>query len=413
MLIRSAMSLGGALEDRQQASLRFKAAPRVLVVTDIGGAYGNRVRQGAIRYAGEQRHWKLLCLADFMLREAFGCDQRGQPRYEGMIVQTTDVMVDYLAQGKMPVVNVSDRRADLLERFPSVVSDNAAIGRLGAEHLLVRNFRRLAFCGMANCAYATQRRNGFRALAADAGREVDEYWMNLGGDYETDLRAWLRSLPPRTGVMASNDVLAWHIVAGCAACGISVPWEIAVLGVDDDPMLCASAACPISSIVIEAERVGYEAAKLLDGLMRGTVSPADQGAILLPPRSVVLRQSSDVVASDDPLVVRAVRFIRERITRPVTVTEIADHLDLSPRALELKFRASIGSSPSAVIRQIRVEHVKKLMDHTETPLYQIAGENGFRDLACLIRMFRQVTGLHPQQYRDRTRRPGRVDRATA
>lgn len=412
MLMRRTKASGAALEGRQEASERFRAAPRVLVVTDIGGAYGCRVRQGAIRYAGTQGYWKLLCEADFILEEVFRRDRFGRPWYGGMIVQTTDAMVDYLDQWEVPVVNVSDQRADVLSRLPSVISDNFAIGRLGAEHLLVRNFRRLAFCGAAGCHYAQQRRDGFMALATEAGRQVDELWMDLSKDNEAALLAWLKTLPPRTGLMASNDVVAWHVVARCAAGGISVPWEIAVLGVDDDPTLCASAACPISSVVVEAEQVGYQAAKLLDGLMRGTVSPADRGSIVLPPRSVILRQSSDVVASDDPLVVRAVRFIRERVTRPVTVTDIADHLDLSPRALELKFQASIGSSPSAVIRQIRIEHVKTLMDLTEAPLYHIAGENGFRDLSCLNRMFRQVTGLHPQQYRDRTRRPLREDRVT-
>lgn len=410
MLMRRTIVADVATKAQRDASERFRTAPRVLIATDISGAYGVNIKQGAVRYAAECGHWKVTCTLDTDIDFILSQNDAGKSQWNGVIAQTCPLVSEELDCRKVSeellrrdliAVNVSDLRSDFLACFPSVISDNTAIGHAGAEHLLKRGFRNLAFCGLADTAYANQRYEGFATRAAQAGRCVVRYAMDVGRkDLRDDLHRWLADLPRPCGVMASNDVMAKRIIDICAVHRIDVPWEIAVVGVDDDPMLCTTAATAISSVAIAAEEIGYRAARLLDELMQGA-TPAPSGPILIPPRSVVLRQSSDVVAVNDAVVARAIRFIHARVAQPIAVTDVAEHVGLSSRALELRFRATMGCSPSTAIRHARVDLAKKLIDSTTASLCQIAGRSGFRDQAYLSRVFRSVTGMHPQEYRDR------------
>jgi LacI family transcriptional regulator len=208
-----------------------------------------------------------------------------------------------MAKRRIPLIDLNDWYRGL--GFPQIVSDMEAIGALGAEHLIERGFRNLAFCGFSGELWCNERQAGFARVAREHGG-------NLCGTYATpwaDLRAhpwqverdwiarWLRTLPRPLGVMACNDVRGQHVLDACAQIKASVPDEIAVVGVDNSEPFCELCSPPLSSVVPNAERIGYEAAALLDGWLRGEkVEPITRKIL---PLNVVARQSTDTLAIED------------------------------------------------------------------------------------------------------------------
>jgi LacI family transcriptional regulator len=183
--------------------------------------------------------------------------------------------------------------------------------------------------------------------------------------------------------------------------GLRVPEDVAVVGVDNDELICETSRVPLSSVAVSAERIGFEAASLLERMMKGEA--VDVGPLCIPPQGVVVRQSSDVLAIEDENVADALRYIADNAHKPIGVEDVLDHLTISRRQLEKRFQTVLGRSPAAEIRRIRIEKAKHLMDSTNLPLSRIAERSGFHDVSFLGKSFRRETGMTPTQYRRRTR----------
>jgi LacI family transcriptional regulator len=328
-------------------------------------------------------------------------------RWDGIISRPTDHRLAAMFRGMgVPVVDLNDQHDDL--GLPRIHSDDAAIGRLAAQHLLERGFRHFAFCGFTGEPWAAGRRDGCIEMLREAGCTCvvhESYWRGpLAQEWDREqerIARWVARLPRPLGIVACNDLRGQHVLDACGRVGLAVPEEVAVIGVDDDELLCEMCDPPLSTVVPAAERIGYEAAELLDRLMAGGASPAGERKI--EPLGVVTRQSTDVLAIPDTDVAAAVRFIREHACEGIRVADVLRHVPLSRSLLERRFRRFLGRSPQAEIRLVQVKRISQLLTETDLPLRAIAELSGFEHVEYLSVVFKRLTGHSPGGYRQSVR----------
>ncbi|OAI51793.1 XylR family transcriptional regulator [Planctomycetaceae bacterium SCGC AG-212-F19] len=363
--------------------------------------YGRQLLRGIIRYLRSHQPWSVF----FELRELGAAppgwlkDWRG----DGIICRPTNpALAELFRRKKIPVVNLNDVYSDL--GLPLIESDNHAIGRLAAEHLLERGFRQFGFCGFTGHEWSRKRGEGFRERLGKAGYAPVVYESPWGGpnahpweQEQTAIGQWLSALPRPAGVLACNDMRGQHVLDACQRVHLGVPEDVAVIGVDDDVLLCELCDPPLSSVVPNPERIGFEAAVLLDRLMAGEKPPTREWRI--EPLGVTARQSTDVLAIDDIHVAAALRYIREHACHGATVPDVLAQVPLSRTILERRFRKYLGRSPQAEIRTVQLKRVKQLLAETDLRLERIAELAGFEHPEYMSVVFKRATGETPGAYR--------------
>jgi LacI family transcriptional regulator len=286
-----------------------------------------------------------------------------------------------------------------------VATDNTAIGRLGAEHFLEKGFRHLAYCGAATQEYWCEPRGAaFAEAAAAAGATCSLFTrrQKVSRDWPSTLASlaeWIASLPSQTGILAANDARARHLIEACRMAGRRVPRDIALLGIDNDEMLCELTNPPLSSIEHDTRRIGQLAAEMLDDMMNGG---DPRGAVLVPPIGVVSRQSTDAFAIDDPEVTAAIEFLRANVRQAVHVEDVARVAGLSLSTLKTRFKLAVGRPVHAELQRLRIDEARRLLATTEFPVKKVAALVGFTDISHFTTAFRRHTGVPPGRYRSQT-----------
>jgi LacI family transcriptional regulator len=216
-------------------------------------------------------------------------------------------------------------------------------------------------------------------------------------DQQNALKVWLSKLPRPVGVMACNDSRGQHVLDACRRVNLAVPEEVAVIGVDNDELICNLCDPQLSSVVVNARKIGFEAAQMLDLLMAKKKIPRDE--ILVEPIGIITRQSTDVLAIDNPEVATAVRFIREHACEGISVSELLTKVNMTRSVLERLFRKYLQRSPQQEIRLAQLKRVKELLAETELPLADIAQATGFKHNEYLSVLFKRELGITPGEYR--------------
>lgn len=303
------------------------------------------------------------------------------------------------------VVSIETQR--LHSSYYQVVCANLEIGRLGAQSLAALGLRHFAYCGLEGLEFSDNRCAGFVQGVREAGYLAAVYSSpskNLGESWYTEERQlgrWLSALPKPVGLMACNDDRARMVTEICRTKGFRIPDEVAILGVDNDEQVCRSANPPLSSITLATERGGYDAAALLESLMNGR-SPRSRVITVLPTH-IVQRQSTDVLAIEEPAMVRAVRFVRQNSNQNLRVADIAAAAGLSRRTLQDRFKMHLACTPMNEIHRCRADHVARLLTETNMTVAEIAAACGFEVDAHLARFFSRQTGMTPLAYRRKNR----------
>jgi LacI family transcriptional regulator len=371
-------------------------------MVETSTAVGRQMLRGITRYLRSHRPWSV-----FLQQRDIWVSPPGwlkNWRGDGIISRvTTSLLAELLLRKKIPVVNLNDIHTGL--GLPLIDSDHQATGRLAADHLLERGFRNFGFCGFTGHAWSRKRLAGFRETVAEAGYTCAVYESPWWGrpkpppweKQQKQIGAWLLSLPRPVGVMACNDLRGQHVLDACKRVNLSVPEGAAVIGGDDDAVLCELCDPPLSSVAGNPERIGYEAAALLDRLMAGERPQQDE--LRIEPVGVTPRQSTDILAIDDPQVAVAVRYIREHACHGATVADLLNQVPLSRTVLERQFRKYLGRSPQAEIRAVQLKRVRQLLAETDLRLERIAELAGYEHPEYLNVVFKREAGLTPGQYR--------------
>lgn len=379
--------------------------PRVAVLVEASRSYGRDLLQGIAEYVRVHGSWS-ISLDDRGLREPPGWlkDWCG----DGIIARVESAQLGRaLLARQVPLVDVRGAWLDL--GIPLIETDDEAVMRLAIQHFRERGFRQFAFCGFAGANYSEKRQRYFTDQLARLGFCTGVYrpptrprattWESerQSLSHRDHLARWLRKLLKPVALMACNDIRGQQVLDACREAGIAVPDEIAVIGVDNDELLCNLADPPLSSVAPNARRIGYEAAALLERLMASR--PAPKETIFVQPLGVATRRSTDVLAVEDRDVAGAVRFIRENAYKGIKVADVLAEVPLSRSVLERRFLQLLGRTPKAEILRVQLERVKQLLAETDYSLARVAAMTGFVHPEYLSVVFRNKMGQTPGQYR--------------
>ena len=306
----------------------------------------------------------------------------------------------------LPTVDVLGVVAD--SGFPLVHVDDAAIARAAAEHLIERGFRYFGYFGIDGENWSERRRDALATTLCEAGLSLEIYELprhaiaeNSWESVENDLAAWIARLPQPAGVMVCSDQRGPQFLEACRRAGVSVPDEVAVIGVDDDEPLCEVCNPPLTSVNPAHHRVGHAAARLLARLMAGKAAPREP--VLIQPAGVTTRLSTEVLAIEDRPLATALRLIREQACDGLDVDAIARHIGLSRSVLQRRFRSSLNRSVHQEILQARLRRAMDLLAASELSLAEVAERTGFKHQEYLGAVFKARTGKTPAEFRRQRR----------
>ena len=385
------------------------AKRRIALIIETSSSYGRGLLAGIMRFRRTHPQWSVFL------------DQRDLPteppgwlktwKGDGIISRaTTRKFAEAIAATGVPLVELTDRWADL--GFPSVRSNDVAIGELAATHLAERGFRHVAFCGFEQEAWSTRRGNAFREAVArdDNATECQAYSSPWYGNavlpWEEEQRRisqWLKELPKPVGVFASNDIRGQHVLEAALSAGLNVPEEVAVIGVDNDDILCQLCNPPMSSVKPNVEMIGMNAAEMLASLMDG--QQASPHELIIEPLGIATRQSTDIVAVEDPDIAAALAFIREHACQGISVQDVLDRVAVSRSTLERQLRTLLKRSPQQEIRRVQIQRAKELCSSTDLAVERIAITCGFEHPEYMHVVFKREVGMTPGEYRKKTQ-PG-------
>jgi LacI family transcriptional regulator len=386
--------------DRKAVNPGGEKTPSVFLFIETSREFGRGLLYGIARYSRLHGPWRVY-------RQSAGLESAlpewRDLKIDGAIVRDV-TMANNLVGSGLPVVFAQHNRESYAP-FPAILTDSEAIGSMAAEHFMNRGFEHFAYCGLDEFVWSRLRGHHFSKRLKASGFSADLYrrpkarakraWKS-----EQHLIAeWLRSLPKPVALMCCNDDRALQVIEACKLAELYVPDQVAVLGVDNDVLICDLADPPISSVALSTEAAGHEAARLLDRLMKGEALAGQE--ISVRPTHVVTRISTDMLAVTDREVAAALRFIRRNPNRMMQVGDVVEATNVSRRVLEKRFKAILRRSVYQEIRRVRVNYIIELLVGTDMSITEIAVKSGFDGVEHISRYFRKETGISLREYRKR------------
>ena len=366
-------------------------------------AFGRAFAEGVSKFAIEQKNWKLRALRqDELNAETLG-------RCDGAILRVLNDRVERIARETgIALVDISCERPR--SGIAQITTDEAAAGRLAAEFLLFRGFTHFGTCGVNNFAYSDICTNAFCQRIGKSGFPVSHYEcparfrgkdiLDNGTPYKTpdaaDIRRWLHSLPKPAAVFCCNDHRAYQVMDTALKAGLNVPRDIAILGCDNDTMLCSFAEVPISSIDPDAFRVGYTAARLLHAIIQKRPIKRAHKTMLIPPKELVERESTEFAPFDPPWLAEAVLTIERNLADGISANEIFKSSGFSPPYVEKTFKQKLGCSVQTYITEARMKKAVTLLKIGELSTKEIAAACGYASPQYFCRVFKSRFGTSPQ-----------------
>ena len=389
-------------------ALLKKARPRrVALLIETSRSYGRDLLLGIAKYVRIHGPWSIE------FEEGDPCeaipDWFARWTGDGVIARVkTPALARAIIRKGVPAVDLYGGLPKL--KMSTMRSDEFAVGRMAAEHLIERGFRQFAFCGYNGTDWSDRRRIGFEQAIAAKGfpcqifqnplpravRSTAEYEEH-GEKYEQQLNRWLESLPKPIGLMVCNDSRGRQVLNCCRALNVNIPDDIAVIGVDRDEVLCELSDLPLTSVILNTEQIGFEAAALLDLMMKGKPAPANE--IVINPKGVATKRSTDVLAIEDRHIAKALKIIREHACEGLDIKTLLSEVPLSRRIMERRFTQILGRSPNSEIVRVKLERCKQLLMDSDLPLVEISEKAGFESQEYMSRIFKKKLGVTPGQFR--------------
>lgn len=378
---------------------------RLIFLTDFTENFAYNLLKGVLAYARSHEPW-VVCRMPPSFKAAYGIE--GVLKWakawhaDAIIGQfNNDDNVELFRQNG--IIALAQDYKERFSTIPNITGDYHKTGQMGAEFFLEKGFRHFAFYGYRDTVWSKERCEGFYNCIAAHGfgnnfsayqkESIDQLWL-----YDAPpLLAWLKTLPHPTALMACDDNQGNRITELCKANGISVPDKIAILGVDNDEIICNLSDPPLSSINHNIVRGGFEAAELIERLLNDDeTAPQD---VVLKPVNVVSRLSTDYYSTHDAHIRTVLSHIRQNLSNDITVTDLVQLVPLSRRLLEMRFKEVTGQSIHKYIYHLRMEHFAQLLQDSDAPIAELAGQVGISDLKNLSRQFKALKGVTPNEYR--------------
>lgn len=398
--------------------VKFVKRHRVALLVESSRAYGRGVLSGIARFVREHDHWSVF-FQDLNL-----CDTTPQWlktwKGDGIIsrLENRDI-VGVIKRLKVPVVYL--RRVEAPANAPGILTDNPQVSRLCFDHLKERGFRHFAFCGFNGADYSDERKESFVELVKQAGLRCHIYaeespsvqadtahYESSGLQDGVRLADWIKQLPKPIGLMACNDMRGQQVLDACRMAGAVLPDEIAVIGVDNDEVLCNFSNPTLSSVAPNAERIGYESAVLLTRMMEGEKNFT--GNVYVEPSGIFPRRSTEVLAIEDRQIAAAARFIREHACEGIDVSDVLRAVPMSRSTLDRRFIRILGYSPKDEILRVRLNRAKQLLAETDFPLALIAEKVGLEHVEHFSRIFKNRLGMTPSRFKSQALIRGESDK---
>ncbi|MBX2923817.1 MAG: DNA-binding transcriptional regulator [Chitinophagaceae bacterium] len=378
---------------------------KIVLLLDFSEEYHKKLLSGIVRYSREFGPWTFFRMPIYY-RETLGIDGIlqwakdwgakgliGQLHGNSEIWKFTNAKISVIAQ-------------DFDEPFkgvPNITGAYHETGRMGAKYFLKKGFKNFAFYGFKDIVWSRERAKGFEQEVKEAGYTVHyfEQKRNRSADLwyykPSALSKWLKTLPKPVALMTCDDNQSLHITQASKHIGIRIPEEIAVLGVDNDENICFLSDPPLSSIAVDVERGGYEAAGVMQQMIAGRKKKF--GDIVIKPTHVVTRASTDIYSSNDMEIVGALKYIHTNIDKNLKVYNVLKQVPLSRRVLEKRFIDITGVPVYKYIYNLRIEKFTEKLLRTDMTITEICYELGLNDAKNITRLFKQVKGLTPLEYR--------------
>ena len=316
---------------------------------------------------------------------------------DGVIARiSTEKLGEQLDAIGAKIVNISSIQLKN-DHWPRVITGADSEARMAFDALRSRGFRQFAYAGDTRLLYINDLCRAFENTVAAEGSR-----LHISPPEPEKLTQWLLELPKPVAVFCWGPSLGHQIIDSCMNAGIRVPHDIAVLGSDYDELLSEASYPPQAGIRMAADQIGITAASILDGMMRGK-QPKKLNWIL-EPLGVVEKRSIDTLAVEDPRMANVMRFLHEHALEPISVPDVLKANPMARRSLERKFHLLYGCSIIEQIHRLRVNHARSLLSETDDPVTLIAEKCCFSSYNYLNRIFKQLTGLSPSQYRAQFRK---------
>ncbi|MGJ8695162.1 MAG: XylR family transcriptional regulator [Verrucomicrobiaceae bacterium] len=383
---------------------------RILLEIETAIAPGRDMLRGIAKFSGEIHRWDIHHNAGhWALHGSISGPSHIEPispdrRIDGVITRIYDEdgrkrAHDLISRG-IPVVDILGDHND--RTLPLVHTDDHAVAKVALSHLIEQGFGRFAFCGIADTRWSEQRGKSFTREVEKLGLTAPSITVSKSHQEHDQsdgkrIEDWLNTLTLPLGIFVSCDHIAPLILSACARLGITVPEELALVGVNNDTVACNVCSPTLSSIDASHFEVGYRAARMLNDLLEG-ITP-ESNTILIPPSRLVVRGSSGELAISDPLIARAARFINRNAGSPIGVDDVVSSVPLSRRELQRRFRQITGRTIHASILDARMNIAKRLLGNPEYTVDAVAELSGFGSRQHFAKTFKAHTGITPAKYR--------------
>ncbi len=383
----------------------------IIFLMDFSEGYSRGILQGVFRYTVATRQAWNLCRLPLSVRDVYGIEGvvewARKIKADAIVGQFyNDDPVELFAQNG--IIAIAEDFKKRFTSIPNITGNHRMAGQMGAKYFIKKGFSNFAFYGIRDIVWSDERMEGFQQTVEAANpnftfSSLTSDTQNILWYYNTEyLTEWLKSLPKPVAIMAADDNQANHIIEACQQIdnNCRIPYDIAILGVDNDETLCKLSVPNLSSLNQAVEQAGYDTAQLIDRLLTDpTAQPED---IMVTPTHIITRQSTDIYATTDPNITLVLRYIHDNITKKISVEEITRLVPLSRRLLEMKFRDEIGTSIHNYITQTRIEQMVQHLNDGKS-ISEAAAELGLFDIKNVSRIFKQIKGMTPSEYVEKIR----------
>ena len=379
---------------------------RLLFITDFTEQFPYRLMRGILDYSKETEPWICFKMSPSYKREIGikGIAEWAVKWRADIVIGQFDASEDVTEFTKRGIVTFAQDYIYKFDSVPNITADYDMTGAMAARFFSTRGFKNFGFVGYDKACWSVERCKGFVKELASSGidkvfinetQQIDKLWYS---DFDA-IREWLEGLPKPIAIMACDDNQGSLILEICKAAGINVPSEVAVIGVDNDEIMCSMTDPPLSSINVDIEKGGYELAAIASQMVREKRFMCED--ILLKPTNVVPRASSNIFATADNAVLSALQYISDNAYHRISVDDVLGAAHISRRLLEQRFYKETGNTIYQYITMVRMNVFARLLLETKDPISEIAARLDEPDTKSISRRFLAVKGCTPMEFRKR------------